>query len=306
MKVASQLLLLIALMSVGSNLMGQELEPRRWSHLPSGVGFFGLGTAYTSGYIHFNPALRVEDTEVDTAAMVGGYIRSFDWFGKTARIDVTLPYAQSHWKGTVDGEYISQRRQGFGDARLRLSVNLIGAPALQGEEYARFRASNPVSTVVGAAIAITAPTGEYSNDRLLDLGSNRWIVRPQIGVLHQRHKWQFELTGSVFLFGDDEEFLDGLVREQDPFWFAQGHIIHTFRPGLWAAFSGGYGYGSRSTVAGVRLADKSRMRFFRVSMGVPINPRHGLSFGFAVGRSNTSYDYDLDRFSAAWSMMFGR
>ncbi|NND57210.1 MAG: hypothetical protein HKN57_08150 [Xanthomonadales bacterium] len=114
------------------------------------------------------------------------------------------------------------------------------------------------------------------------------------------------MTGSVFLFGDNDDFLEGTVREQDPFWFVQGHIIYTFKPGLWAGFSGGYGHGSQSTVAGIRLADDSRLRYFRVSLGVPINSRQGLSFGYAIGRSNTRNDSDMNRFAMAWTMMFGR
>jgi hypothetical protein len=237
---------------------------------------------------------------------VAGYIRTFDWFGKTARVDVTLPYAKGHWQGLLNGEAASVRRQGLADARLRLSVNLIGAPALRGKDFTRFRASNPVTTVLGAAVAITLPSGEYSSDQLLNLGANRWTVRPQLGVLHQRQKWQFEVTGSVFLFGDNDNFWQGTVREQDPLWFIQGHIIYTFKPGLWGSFSGGYGHGSRSTISGLPTADDSRLRYWKVSLGVPINARQGLNFGFAVGTSNTRSDGDLKRFALGWSMMFGQ
>jgi hypothetical protein len=55
LKVASQILLFVALVSIGDELLGQELEPRRWSHLPSGINFIGLGTAYTFGDINFDP-----------------------------------------------------------------------------------------------------------------------------------------------------------------------------------------------------------------------------------------------------------
>jgi hypothetical protein len=305
-KLAKQILLFLALVSIGDELLCQELEPRRWSHLPSGINFIGLGTAYSFGDININPVLLLEDTEVDSESIALGYIRTFDWLGKSARIDLTLPYAKGHWQGLLNGEPVSERRQGFADARLRFSINLIGAPALRGKDFAQYRVANPVTTVVGAAVGIVLPTGEYSSDQLLNLGSNRWILLPQLGVLHQRHNWQFELTGSVLLFGDNNNFWQGTVREQDPLWFAQGHVIYTFKPGLWTGFSGGYGYGSRSTVSGLRLADDSRLRYWKVSLGVPINPRQGLTFSFVVGRSNTRTDADLNRFTMGWSMMFGQ
>lgn len=306
MKLASQILLFIALASFCDELLCQELEPRRWSHLPAGVNFVGLGTTYTFGDINFDPVLLIEDSEVDSAAIVAGYIRTFDLFGKSARIDLMLPYAKGHWEGLVNDEPDSVRRQGFGDARLRMSVNLIGAPALRGKGFAQHRASNPVNTVVGAAVGITLPTGEYSSDQLINLGENRWVLRPQLGLLHQRHKWQFELTGSVFLFGDNNNFWQGAVREQNPLWFIQGHVVYTFKPGLWSSFSGGYGYGSRSTVSGIPKNDDSRLRYWKLSLGVPINSRQGLNFSFALGRTNTRSDANLNRFALGWSMMFGR
>jgi len=87
-----------------------------------------------------------------------------------------------------------------------LSVNFLGAPALKGKAYQAFRASHPVNTVVGAALAVTLPFGAYNNERLLNLGQNRLIFRPQIGVVHTRGHWSYELTGSVFLFGDNDKF----------------------------------------------------------------------------------------------------
>ena len=306
MKVASQLLLLIALMSVGSNLMGQELEPRRWSHLPSGINFVGLGTAYTYGEINFDPALLIEETEMDSAGFGAAYIRTFDWLGKSMRFDVSLPYAHNHWQGLLDGVPTSVRRQGFGDARLRLSMNLIGAPPLRGKDFFLYKAENPVTTVVGAAVAVMLPTGQYDSDYLLNLGGNRWIIRPQLGVLHQRYNWQFEVTGSVFLFGDNDDFWKGTVRQQDPLWFIQSHVIYTFKPGLWTSFSAGYGHGSRSFISGQRKPDDSRLSYWKLSLGVPINPRQGLTFGFAVGRTNTLTDADLARLAVSWSMMFGQ
>jgi hypothetical protein len=306
LKLASQILLFVALTAFCNELLCQELEPRRWSHLPAGVNFLVLGTTYTFGDINFDPVLLIEDSEVDSPTIVAGYIRTFDLFGKSARIDLMLPYAKGQWEGLLNGEPSSVHRQGFADARLRMSVNLIGAPALRGKGFAQYKATNSVNTVVGAAVGITLPTGEYSRDQLINLGENRWVLRPQLGVLHQRHKWQFELTGSVFLFGDNNDFWQGMVREQDPLWFIQGHVVYTFKPGLWSSFSGGYGYGSRSTISGIPKPDESRLRYWKLSLGIPINSRQGLNFSFALGRTNTRSDANLNRLGMSWSLMFGQ
>jgi hypothetical protein len=68
--------------------------------------------------------------------------------------------------------------------------------------------------------------------------------------------------------------------------------------------SGGYAWGGRSEISGVRKEDDSRIRYWQVTLGVPINARQGLSFAFASGRTNTLFDSNLDKVSVGWSLMF--
>ena len=298
--------LLIVLTTLCGDVLSQELQPRRWAALPVGVNFVALGTLWTWGDILFDPALLIEDAEVEILGVGAGYLRTFEMFGKQARIDVGLPYANGRWNGLLDGVPTAVRRHGFGDLQLRLSANLLGPDPLKMREFAQSAAQNPVYTTFGAALGVTVPTGEYRSDRLINLGDNRWVLRPELGVLHQRNNWQFEVTGAVFLFGDNDEFFRGTVRKQDPLWFVQGHAIYTFRPGLWAGLSGGYAMGSRSEINGDFKLDDSRIRYWKVTVGVPINRRQGLSFAFASGRTNTLNDSDLDRVTVNWSLMFGK
>ena len=304
MRLVRLLLALVVLAGVSTNLVGQELQPRRWAMLPSGINFVGAGTGWIFGDISFDPALLIEDAELDLAAVAGSYVRTFGLFGRQARVDITLPYANGHWQGLLDGEPASVRRSGLGDSQLRFSYNFLGASELDPQAFRQYMAENPVHTTAGIGVSITMPTGEYRSDRLINLGGNRWVIRPEIGVLHQRNNWQFEFTGSVFIFGDNDEFWRGNVREQDPLWFVQGHAIYTFRPGLWAGLSGGFAWDGRSEISGVRKDDDSRIRYWKLTLGVPINARQGLSFAFASGRTNTLFDSDLDNLSVGWSLMF--
>ena len=66
----------------------QELEPRRWTHLPTGTNFFGAGYAYSEGDVFFNPVLEIEDATVEMHTTALKYIRTFEVFGKSARIDL--------------------------------------------------------------------------------------------------------------------------------------------------------------------------------------------------------------------------
>ncbi len=183
-------LILLAVLYFAPSCLAQDIEPRRWTHLPTGMHVMGVGLSNRSGDILFDPVLLAEDVTFDLYGTGLSYVHSFNLAGKSARVDVVLPYASGRWEGLVDGVYTSVRRRGLADARVRFSMNLYGAPALKGKEFLEYRARNQTNTTIGAALAISVPTGDYNNQWLINLGSNRWIFRPQLGVLHQRKKWQ--------------------------------------------------------------------------------------------------------------------
>jgi len=191
------------------------------------------------------------------------------------------------------------------DPRLRFSINLYGAPALSGKEYVRFRQENPVNTTVGAALAVTFPLGDYDNTKLINLSENRMVYRPQLGVLHQRRNWQFELTGSIFVYETNDEFWNGNVFKQDPLWFLQGHVIHSFKSGWWASLSGGFGHGGRSEVNGIPKPDDKRNRYIAVSLGMPINRQQSLKFTLLTSDTHTTIGTKTNALLAGWSINWG-
>ncbi len=295
--------LLLASWSIGA-AQAQDLEPRRWSHLPTGISVIGAGYGYTESDIFIDPVLRLEEFKSSLHAMGLSYVRSLDFFGKSARMDIVLPYATGRWEGILDGEFASVRRRGFADPRLRLSINLYGAPALKGKEFARYRAEHPTNTTIGAAIAVLAPLGEYTSERLINLGSNRWRLRPQLGILHQRNQWQFELTGSMFLYGKNKEFWQGTILEQDPLWFVQGHAIYSIKPGVWASVSAGYAYGGRSSVNGDPQFDERRQPYFAVSFGTALSPRQSIKIAFLHSETNRLIGSDFNTIVFGWSYLW--
>ena len=44
---------------------GQELQPRRWSHLPMNVNFAGGGYVHTIGEVLFDPVLQIENVDME-------------------------------------------------------------------------------------------------------------------------------------------------------------------------------------------------------------------------------------------------
>jgi hypothetical protein len=283
---------------VPGNAAAQDLEPRRWTALPPGLNVVGAGYAASRGDVFFDPVLLVEDAEVDGHTVGVSYVHSFTVAAKPARLDVTIPWQNLRWNGLLNGEPATASRIGLADPWLRLSMILAGAPDAGTP-------SKPSNTILGAAVAVGLPLGEYLEGKLLNVGQNRFVIRPQIGLLHSRKKWSFELTGSMFLYGDNDDFLVDSTLEQSPLYAVQGHVIRFFdRPGYWAALSSGYAWNGRSTIDGVRSDDSKRLFLSALSVGLPIGQRQALKFTYLRSRTKTDKGADTDTLAIAWSYRF--
>ena len=282
----------------------QELEPRRWSHLPIGKNFIGGGYAYTEADIFLDPVLRIEDGEMEMHTWALKYIRTFELLQKSARIGFTQAYQEGRYNGLLNGVPTSIKRSGLADSVLRFAINLYGAPPLEGKEFAAYRAKANVETIVGTALIVQLPTGDYMDDKLINLGTNQFTFRPQLGVVHNRGKWSMELTGAVWLYTNNNDFFNGNKLEQDPYYTIQTHLIYTFRPGFWTAASAGYGYGRESTVNGEKKNDRRENLAWALSFGFPITRQLGVKVIYLATRYQESIGQDSDSIGAAFSIFW--
>ena len=295
---------LFALLLFAFPCHAQDIEPRRWSHLPMGSNFLGAAYAYTTGDIFLDPVLKIEDAEFSLHTAALKHRRSFDLFGKSARLDLTQPYQQGQWSGLLDGTPASVQREGWADTSLRFAVNLVGAPPLAGKEFAEYRAKADRETIVGAGLVVVLPTGEYLEDKLINLGSNRFTFRPQAGVVHNHGKWTMELTTAAWLFTDNDSFFNGRRLEQDAFFTADTHLIYTFRPGLWLSASVGYGSGGESVVNGVPGNNRQSNLAWGLGLGIPINRTVSLKLAYIATRTYARTGLDSDSLACGFSVMW--
>lgn len=295
------ILLLISLFFT-QQVCAQDLEPRRWNHLPTGLNMVGVGYAYTEADVYFNPFWRVSDATARINSIGLQYIHTFDLAGKSARISMLVPSVSGRWEGTVDDEFQIIHRRGMGDPRIRMSVSLYGAPALEGSEFAQYRAEHKTNTVVGASLALTVPLGKYCNDCLINTGSNRWSVRPQIGVFHTRGPWSLELTGSMFLFTDNDDFYDNAILKQTNLYTAQAHAIYNFTPGVWASISTAYGKGGRVIVDDYKTDFEVDNWVWSANLGFPISKVQSVMLTWLSGRTQNQVGRDSDNLLLAWSI----
>jgi hypothetical protein len=296
--------LALALLLVARPGHAQDIEPRRWSHLPIGANFAGAAYAYTSGDIYLDPALKIENAQFDLQTIGVKYIRSFELLGKSARVDLAQPWQTGHWTGLLNGAPASVDREGLADTSVRFAVNLIGAPPLAGKEFAEYRAQADHETIVGMGLVVQLPTGQYYDDKLINLGGNRFTFRPQLGAVHNWGKWSAELTAAGLFFTDNNDFFNGKRLEQDPIYGADAHLIYTFRPGLWLAGSFGYSGGGTTTVNGASNDNSQSNLGWGLALGLPLSRAVGVKIGYVGTRTEVGTGMDTDTFACAISVMW--
>jgi hypothetical protein len=301
------LLALLVLSSVMTALpaAAQDLEPRRWTQLPTGTNVLAIGYAGRDSDIYFSPLIGITDGTAQTNAWLARYSHSFDWSGNTARVDMMLPYVSGTWQGLVAGEPGSRTIRDRGDPWLRLSVNFYGSPALQGQEFLNFISENPIRTTVGASVAVSLPLGAYDPDELINIGRNRYALRPQIGVLHQRGPWSLELTGSVFLFGNNREFIELTTLSQEPVWALQGHVTRSFSNGLWLGAGIAYAAGGKVDLDGIRLKYEVDNLLLNLVGSYRITDRQSVMVAWQRGRTQVDVGSDSDSWLLSWIFAWG-
>ena len=172
----------------------------------------------------------------------------------------------------------------MGDARLTLDWNFKSPSTTD-------RPADPDTskkTVAGLSIQLVTPTGEYEKDRLINLGSNRWSVRTEVGASKPIGKWNLEGSVGAWLFGDNTEFLREFTLSQDPLYVAKGHVIHNFRPGMWLASGFGFAEGGRTKINGAPRNTEQRNWRFSLIFAYPFRPNQGISVGLVKAITDRS------------------
>jgi hypothetical protein len=160
-----------------------------------------------------------------------------------------------------------------------LAVNLIGGPALTPADFSKRKPR----TTLGASLVVVAPVGEYDPQKLINIGSNRWAFKPEIGISTPIGPWFLEGYAGVWLFMDNDNFFGGQHREQDPLASFQAHVSYTFRPSLWVAFDATHYSGGRTTINGSQNDDRQANLRLGLTVSIPVAKGHSIKLNWSDG-----------------------
>ena len=257
----------------------QELTPNAYSPAPTGANLLILTDNFSSGSISLDPSVPITDVHANINTALVGYGRTLGVYGHYTNIGIVVPYVQGELSGVIGGVQQSVNRTAIGDPRLRLAINVYGAPALTPREFASYRPH----TIVGLSLVVQPPWGAYDSTKLLNIGSNRWAFKPEVGVSQTRGPWTFEGDLAAIFFTDNHNFYNGGERTQEAIGSLQLHAIYTFRPRLWLAIDGTYYTGGRTTVnrqANFDLQQNSRLG---ITLSTPCGRAQSLKFAYSHG-----------------------
>src|SRR5215472_19006430 len=265
----------------------QELNPRAYVITPIGTNAITLGYSHVEGDPDLSGAAPITDAhgKVDVAAL--GLYRSLDLFGRSANIALGIPYAVGNFSGTAADVPKHATRSGLLDSSLRLAVNLIGGPAMEPKEFAQWRQD----ILLGVTLKIVAPTVQYDPTVLVNLGTNRWAFKPEIGYSQRWDHWVLDGYAGLWFFTANPEFFShnqyfpGVrSKSESPVTAFEAHLSYDVRPRLWISLDANFWSGGESSVNGVsNPATYQRSSRVGVTASIPINARNSVKLSFSDG-----------------------
>ena len=265
----------------------QDLTPRAYFPTPVSSNAVNVTYVVSDGDVVFDATLPVANSSGRIHALSASYYYAFDFFGRSANVVAALPYAVGDVSGEIRGVETAVHRAGIGDAVARLSVNIMGGPARSPLEFAK---GGPLRSVLGASLKVVMPTGQYDHTRLINLGTNRWAFKPELGYARRVSRLIVEAYGGVWLFTPNDDFLArddaarGERRTQAPIGALEVHVSYDVNPRLWISADFNYWHGGHVSVNGEeRLLTVQANSRVGVTASVPVSRRQSLKIGYSDG-----------------------
>ncbi|HEY7212904.1 MAG TPA: transporter [Bryobacteraceae bacterium] len=276
---------------------GQELQPRAYFPAPVGLSFLSVSYSNNSGGLLFDPSLPVENAHVNAGVSALAVGDSLNFFSRSAQALALVPYLTADLSGTVKGIEAARHRSGLADSTFRFAVNLYGAPAMSPREFVRYRPK----TIIGLSLTALAPTGQYDPRVLINIGTNRWGFKPELGISRFIGKWDFEAAFGVWLYTRNSNFYGGTLRTQDPLGSIQIHVVRVLPHRCWLAFDGTFYSGGRTQIGNIAKADYQGNTRFGATFGIAVGPRQAIRFAYFDG-ATTRIGTDISSISVAYQI----
>jgi hypothetical protein len=275
----------------------QDLSPRAYVITPVDSNVVVVNYSHLEGGVEFNGSVPITGAEANINVPLLSYYHSFELLGRSANVSLAEPYGWGEFKGTVADVPRSAERSGFLDTYARLSVNLIGGPAMEPGEFLKWRQT----VLLGASLTIVAPTGQYDPTRLVNWGSNRWGFKPEIGYSQRFGHWLVDAYAAGWFFTDNPQYYPGMnTQTEAPVGAVEAHLSYDFRPGVWVSLDANYWWGGETSLNGIgNLATNQKNSRVGATAAFRITQHQSIKLSFSDG-AYISYGGNYRNITLAW------
>lgn len=236
----------------------QDLAPRAYIITPLHSNAVTLAWSFYTGALDFNGVVPVTNAKGTYSVPVFSYYHSLRFFGRSANIIAALPYGVGKFTGQVGENQGSIYRSGLLDFSARLSVNLIGGPAMEPQQFAKWKQKK----ILGASLKVVAPTGQYDPTKLINWGINRWAFKPEVGYSQRfAGNWVIDGYAGVWFYTENSQSFNRpfpVPQTLAPIGSFEGHLSYDFRrfgwlKGArgWASLDGNFWWGGIASIYGI-------------------------------------------------------
>ncbi len=285
------------------SLCAQDLSPRAYVITPIHSNAVILSWSYFDGSIQLNGTVPVTGATGTYQVPIISYYHSFSFFGRSANVTGSLPYAVGNFQGTLMGAEKKLYRSGLVDSVYRLSVNLKGGPAMPPQQFVKWHQK----ILLGASLKVVAPTGQYDPTKLINWGANRWAFKPEFGYSERWGHWVLDGYSGVWFFTKNPEFFShnaffpGMQSQsQNPMGSFEGHLSYDLGHRLWCSLDGNYWFGGKTSLNGV----ENPLTFEKGSriggtVSIPVSKHESVKFSYNDG-TYIRFGGNYQSVSVAW------
>jgi hypothetical protein len=281
----------------------QDLVPRAYVIAPTGINALDVGYSHLNGGLQFDGAAPITGAHADISLAAVGYYHSFSLLGRTANIAIGLPYGDGTFQGTVLGAPKSAHRTGLLDSFYRLSVNLIGGPAMEPRQFARWTQD----LLLGVSLKLVAPTGQYDPTLLINWGSNRWAFKPEVGYSQRFGHWIVDAYAGGWFFTENSEYFSRNMYfpgtrslTESPVAAFEAHLSYDIAPRCWVSLDANYWTGGETSVNGVpNVGTSQKNSRVGITGSVPLTAHQSIKISYSNG-AYIRYGGNYQSISLSW------
>jgi hypothetical protein len=299
MRLRFVLVLLIFLAAGAAQLPAQDLSPRAFVITPLHANAITITWSFYDGGVNFDGTVPINNARGTYYVPIFSYYHSLNFFGRSANLTASLPYATGTFNGEVLGQPRSIYRSGLLDTSFRFAVNLMGGPAMEAKEMAKWKQKR----LLGVSLKVLAPTGQYSGTKLVNWGANRWGFKPEIGYSERWGHWVLDGYAGIWFYTENSNSYDGPITKpqtEAPVGAFEGHLSYDIKPRLWVSLDANFWAGGITSLSGIQnLASKQTGSRIGGTGSFPIGKHQAIKVSYSDG-TYIRFGGNYQNVSIAW------